>query len=515
MTVTKSIPEFFSGQKLLITGASGLMGKVLIWKLLHSCPEVDIIYVLLRPKYGKPVEHRLEEMLKTRIFNKLWNENPKLLQKVVAVTGDVGNENLGLSTESKQKLIEEVTVVFHVAATLKLDANLKDAINMNTEGTWRLLQLCCDMKNLVAFVHTSTAYCHCDIPIMEERVYQPPEDPRNVMNLVRWMDRNLLQEITDRIISPHPNTYTYSKRLAEKLVSGFYPRLPVAIARPSIVIPSWREPMPGWVDNLNGPVGIMIGAGKGVIRTMLCNPDYNAEVIPCDIAINGLLTIAWKTGCTRPEDRPSEIPVYNLTQSDMNPMTWGEVVERGKTIAHEYPFEMTLWYPGGNIRRSKLIHNVIVLLFHWIPAYLIDFLMLLIGQKRFMVRIQQKIHDGLRVLQYFTMHQWKFKNTKLLALRESMSESDKKEFTLEMETIDPETYMIDCILGARHYCLKEDPASIPKCRRNIKILYVLDRVTTVLFYIFIAWFMIRTMEFVLKVFEINKSYSLRSFNAAS
>lgn len=67
MTVTKSIPEFFSGQKLLITGASGLMGKVLIWKLLHSCPEVDIIYVLLRPKYGKPVEHRLEEMLKTRV----------------------------------------------------------------------------------------------------------------------------------------------------------------------------------------------------------------------------------------------------------------------------------------------------------------------------------------------------------------------------------------------------------------------------------------------------------------
>lgn len=67
MTVSKSIPEFFSGQKLLITGASGLMGKVLIWKLLYSCPQVDTIYVLLRPKYGKPVEHRLEEMLKTRV----------------------------------------------------------------------------------------------------------------------------------------------------------------------------------------------------------------------------------------------------------------------------------------------------------------------------------------------------------------------------------------------------------------------------------------------------------------
>lgn len=67
MTVTKSVSDFFKDQKLLITGATGFMGKVLIWKLLYSCPEVDTIYVLLRPKYGKPVEARLEEMLKTRV----------------------------------------------------------------------------------------------------------------------------------------------------------------------------------------------------------------------------------------------------------------------------------------------------------------------------------------------------------------------------------------------------------------------------------------------------------------
>lgn len=42
--------------------------------------------------------------------------------------------------------------------------------------------------------------------------------------------------------------------------------------------PAYAEPLPGWVDNLNGPVGIMIGAGKGVIRSMLCNGDYKAEV---------------------------------------------------------------------------------------------------------------------------------------------------------------------------------------------------------------------------------------------
>lgn len=43
----------------------------------------------------------------------------------------------------------------------------------------------------------------------------------------------------------------------------------------------------------------MVGAGKGVIRSMLCNGSYKAEVIPVDIAINGLITVAWKENrCT-------------------------------------------------------------------------------------------------------------------------------------------------------------------------------------------------------------------------
>jgi fatty acyl-CoA reductase len=62
------------------------------------------------------------------------------------------------------------------------------------------------------------------------------------------------------------------------------------------VTPTFREPMPGWVDNLNGPIGLLVGGGKGVIRSMLCKGEYQAEVVPVDIAINGLITIAWRTG---------------------------------------------------------------------------------------------------------------------------------------------------------------------------------------------------------------------------
>lgn len=63
--------------------------------------------------------------------------------------------------------------------------------------------------------------------------------------------------------------------------------------------PALNEPMPGWVDNLNGPTGILAAGGKGVLRSVLCKPDYNAEAVPVDFAINAAIAIAWKTAITK------------------------------------------------------------------------------------------------------------------------------------------------------------------------------------------------------------------------
>lgn len=49
---------------------------------------------------------------------------------------------------------------------------------------------------------------------------------------------------------------------------------------------------------MNGPIGIMVGGAKGVIRTMLCDGSLRSEVVPVDIAINGLIAIAYKIGTT-------------------------------------------------------------------------------------------------------------------------------------------------------------------------------------------------------------------------
>jgi Male sterility protein len=58
--------------------------------------------------------------------------------------------------------------VFHCAATLRLEAKLKDAIDMNTSGTRRMLDFCKTMKKLDVLLHLSTAFCNCDQVRREE-----------------------------------------------------------------------------------------------------------------------------------------------------------------------------------------------------------------------------------------------------------------------------------------------------------------------------------------------------------
>ena len=58
------------------------------------------------------------------------------------------------------------------------------------------------------------------------------------------------------MIGERPNTYTFSKAITEQLLNQEKGQLPISIVRPSIVTGSVKEPIPGWVDNLNGPGGI-------------------------------------------------------------------------------------------------------------------------------------------------------------------------------------------------------------------------------------------------------------------
>lgn len=133
-------------------------------------------------------------------------------------------------------------------------------------------------------------------------------------------------------------------------------------------------------DNLNGPVGIMVAAAKGVLRSLLCNGEFSGECIPVDFACNGIIAIA-KSVCEM-KSKPKDIPVFNVTCHPESKRPWGYVLEQGRLMNQKYPFEVGLWYPGGDITTNEFAHKINVALFHWGPAYLIDGLMFLFNQKR-------------------------------------------------------------------------------------------------------------------------------------
>ncbi|XP_014467647.1 PREDICTED: putative fatty acyl-CoA reductase CG5065 [Dinoponera quadriceps] len=485
------IQPFYKDKTIFITGATGFMGKVLLEKLLYSCSDLDKIYILIRPKRGNSIDVRLDNIFKLPMFHRIRQEKSHMMKKIVPLNGDVTMRNLGLTDEQRQKLINEVHIVFHFAATLRMEAKLKDSAELNLFGTRRVLDLVKEIKNLQVFVHLSTAFCHIDQEELGEITYDAPHDPDDVMRLLRWMDESAIELVTPKLLYPHPNTYTYTKRLAETLVTREYPKLPCVIARPSIVTPAVNEPVPGWVDNLNGPTGILVAAGKGVLRSMLCNTQYHAELIPVDIAINSIIAISHKVAT---EEKPKNIPVFNITQSGVIPITWGEILKLGRSIIYQYPFEGQVWYPDGDARNNKYIHGLMAFFFHIIPAYLIDFLMLIFRQKRFMVKIQKRIADGLEVLQYFTMKNWIFYSKKLLMMRDEMSPEDQRLFPISFKLLDLTEYMKVIILGTRQYCMKEDLSTLPKARRHQAIMYIIHNLTIFLFYFGILYFIYKNFE---------------------
>ncbi|XP_048001803.1 putative fatty acyl-CoA reductase CG5065 [Leguminivora glycinivorella] len=476
-----SIRDFYKGRNILVTGGCGFMGKVLVEKLLNYIPDLGRVYLLMRPKRGKTVQQRLEHMLSSQMFNRLKRDKKEAIKKIIPIQGDVLLDGLGISIEDMKTLSEEVSVVFHMAASLKMEASLKDNLAINTVGTQRTLSVAKKIKNLVIFVYTSTAFCYPDYEVLEEKFHDPSADPHDVIRFCEWLDDKQVSLLTPSLLGKHPNTYTYTKRLAESLVNDAYPDMPCVIARPSIVCPAYLDPIPGWVDNINGPVGLLLGAGKGVIRTMLCDGRIYAQVIPVDGAINAMIALAMIEAT---KEKSENIPIYNLNVGHLMPITWGEVLQYAKEIGWKCPMAWPLWYPDGGITTNVVIHETKRVLFHLVPAYIIDFLLLIAGQKRIMVRIQEIISNGLKLLQYFTMREWHFPCPNYDAIHTKLSEEEDEMFPTYKEEFDVEAYLYQAVETGRVVCFKDDLSKIPIYRIYYYFLYVLDTVLKTVFWCF-------------------------------
>lgn len=164
----------------------------------------------------------------------LQTSSTDIFKKLLPITGDVSEEQLGISPADRKILIDNVNVVFHSAATLDFNESLKPTVTTNLLGTRRVMQLCNEMKNLKSMVHVSSAYVNSYLLDCEEILYPPPENAEKVIDLAASLTEEALLELQPSLLKDHPNTYTFTKHLAEHEVNKFAATFPCGIVRPSM-----------------------------------------------------------------------------------------------------------------------------------------------------------------------------------------------------------------------------------------------------------------------------------------
>jgi len=464
-----SIAEFYRNRCVLVTGGTGFMGKVLVEKLLRSCPDIETIYLLARAKSGAKIQDRIQEVIGTQIFDNLRQNQPEVFGKLKAIAGDVTLPELGISAEDLQLLQEKVTIVMHVAARIKFDRDLKEAVDINVKGTRRVVQLCRQLPLLKAVVHVSTCYIHLDKPELDEVIYAPPIEPQQLIDAVESMNSAQLHDLIDRLLLTCPNVYACTKAVTEYLLQKEGAGLPLTIVRPSIVTAAFKEPTPGWIDNLNGPTGMIAGVGKGLLRALRYKPDAIGDIIPVDYVTNLVVAAAWYTATYN----PAETAIYNCCTGHMNPLTWDQFRRKSFDIGRKYPIKDILWYPSVSVKNNKYLNQMDICLYHYLPAYVIDTVTRIRGQRPRMVRVYDKVHRALSCLDFYMNRQWQFNSNNLVKLIDVMSEEDRQTFDFDVRTIDWQSYMQAYVIGTRQFILKEDLSTLPAGRiQQIKFYWI-------------------------------------------
>lgn len=163
---------------------------------------------------------------------------------MVPIVGELSAVNFGMPADVYQSLLESVHIIYHSAATIKFKSHLRTAIDTNLTGTQRTIQFAKQLHQLTAYVYVSTAFCNSDRRgFIQEQVYPSEQDPYEMMRLAElesnWTPDVDVEALTKKMCGGHPNTYTFTKQLAENLIKQEMTGMAAGIVRPSVG--EWRK----------------------------------------------------------------------------------------------------------------------------------------------------------------------------------------------------------------------------------------------------------------------------------
>ncbi|EGT29940.1 hypothetical protein CAEBREN_13113 [Caenorhabditis brenneri] len=462
--MTFRVKDAYEGSHILLTGGTGFLGKAMTEKLLWQLPGIERIYLMIRHRKGKEPKDRLAGLIHDPIFTRLHSECPEVFDKLTVVPGDMMKDDLGMSDEDLDTIINKVSIVIHSAATVRFDDHLKEAVTMNVIGTTRIVALCHKIKNLKVLAHVSTAYANCDRFETIERIYKSPIPPKKLIETVSWMDDELIAMITPKVLGLRPNTYTLTKALAESTIQSDAKDLPVVIIRPSIVGAMWQGPLPGWTDNINGPTGIFTAVGRGVLTNMCGSNESKADIIPVDIVANMIIVAA----AHRTTITPHEIPVIHCSSGELNPLQWGHIVVFLDAFYRKYPLKESVGVPATYFHKTRYFFLFNYYVKHHLPAAIADIFENIQLKRSKYVRLYFKVWKMIETLHFFTTRGWHFEAEKMPELFDAMTKEDQRDFNFDIRQVNWDSYLFDYCMGIKKYILKESEDDLEYARALLR-----------------------------------------------
>jgi fatty acyl-CoA reductase len=343
---------------VLLTGATGFLGKVVLHDLLFRAEDLGIerVFVVARSKRGTAASDRVDSLWRSPALTSL---PPRVRERLSLVEADLADESDLLACAEIVERLSEVTHVIHCAASVEFELPLRRAHAANVIAALRMQELAQRLPRVGSLVSVSTAYVtpHVadDVPIREELAPLPDAPDALHAAILAGDYDDPAEEARLLAQTGHPNTYTLTKALAEHLLVA-RAELPLTIVRPSIIGGSIARPMPGWIDSAAAFAQFVVMVGTGRMRAVIARPDARLDLVPVDAVADRIVLSAF--------DPPSPgVPriLHAVVGAERSPAlrTCGERVDHyfaRHPLPESQPAPARLRYLGLDGLRYRLIH---------------------------------------------------------------------------------------------------------------------------------------------------------------
>ncbi|EEF33300.1 Male sterility protein, putative [Ricinus communis] len=346
-----SVIEFLDNKTILVTGATGYLAKVFVEKVLRVQPNVKKLYLLLRAADANSAMERLnKEVIGKDLFKVLRERygaslNSFVSEKMTPIPGDISREDLGIKDSNlRNEMLKDIDVVINFAATTNFDERYDVALGINTLGALHVLNFAKKCLKIRMLVHVSTAYvCGEDTGLILEKPFPMGEGKKGNSKIDIEEEKKLVQEKLNELESENasekeitaimkdfgieraralgwPNTYVFTKAMAEMLLVHMKENLPLLIIRPTMITSTYKQPFPGWIEGVRTIDSVIVGYGKRKITCFVSSPRSILDVIPADMVVNGIIVAM----ATRYQKQSSEI-IYQIGSSLRNPLKFSNI----------------------------------------------------------------------------------------------------------------------------------------------------------------------------------------------